>query len=123
MLYVTAKAWCKQKIFFFKKEGLLLGVLGEGVIKGQASTGTVLHMVFLFLGAKSLQSCLICDLMYCSPPGSSVRGVLQARTVEWVSLTSPALAGRFFTTNATWEAHLFLVTQLRLQKVNLAASE
>ena len=40
-----------------------------------------------------------------------------------MTLTSPALAGRFFTTNATWEAHLFLVTQLRLQKVNLAASE
>ena len=31
------------------------------------------------------QSCLtLCDLMDCSPPGSSVRGVSQARILEWV---------------------------------------
>ena len=67
---------------------------------------------------KSLQSCLtLCNPMDCSPPGSSVHGILQARTLEWVpfpppgessrlrhqtaSLMSPALAGRFFTTCAT----------------------
>ena len=60
-----------------------------------------------------LQSCLtFCDPMDCSPPGSSVHGILQARILEWVaisfsrgssqprikpaSLMSPALAGRFF---------------------------
>ena len=33
--------------------------------------------------AKSLQSCLtLCQAMDCSPPGSSVRGILQARTLE-----------------------------------------
>ena len=64
--------------------------------------------------AKSLQSCpTLCDSMDCSLPGSSVRGILQARTLEWVamtsressdpgieptSLSSPALAGGFFTT-------------------------
>ena len=55
-------------------------------------------------------------------PGSSVHEILQARILEWVampsdfpdpgietaSLGSPALAlvlaGRFFTTSATWEA-------------------
>ena len=58
----------------------------------------------------------------CSLPGSSVRGIPQARILEWVvfsppgdlpnpgikpaSLPSPALAGKFFTTSATWEAHL-----------------
>ena len=58
--------------------------------------------------------------MDCSPPGSSVLGILQARILEWVpfltpgdlpdpgiesvSLASPALAGGFFTTSATWEA-------------------
>ena len=31
------------------------------------------------------QSCLtLCDSMDCSSPSSSVRGILQARTVEWV---------------------------------------
>ena len=73
--------------------------------------------------AKSLQSCpTLRDPVDCSPPGSSVCGILQARILEWVampssrgifpypgiepaSLTSPALAGKFFTTRATWEAH------------------
>ena len=57
--------------------------------------------------------------MDCSLPGSSVHGILQARILEWVamsssrgssqprmesmSLLSPALAGRFFTTSTTWE--------------------
>ena len=48
----------------------------------------------------------------CSPPGSSVHGIFQARILEWlpflplgdfpgpgVKPTSPALAGRFFTTD------------------------
>jgi len=55
--------------------------------------------------------------MDCSPPGSSVNGIIQARILEWVlfptsgdlpnpgiELTSPALTGRFFTTSTTWEA-------------------
>ena len=57
--------------------------------------------------------------MDCDPPGSFVYGIFQARIVEWVaispgdlpdpgiepvSLASPALAGGFFTTSATWEA-------------------
>ena len=37
--------------------------------------------------AKSLQSCLtLCDSMNCSPPGSSVHGILQARILEWVEV-------------------------------------
>ena len=70
--------------------------------------------------AKSLQLCpTLCDSMIHSPPGSSVHGILQARILEWVamptskgfsqpriepaSLTSPALAGRFFTSSTTWQ--------------------
>ena len=72
--------------------------------------------------AKSIQSCpTLWDPMDCSPPGSSVHRILQARILEWVaepssrgssnpgikpiSLESSALAGRFFTTSAIWEAH------------------
>ena len=70
---------------------------------------------------KSLQSCPdLCDPMDRSQAASSVHGILQARILEWVpgplsgdlpnpgikpqSLMSPALAGGFFTTSATWEA-------------------
>ena len=69
-------------------------------------------------------SCFSCvqlrDPMDCSLPGSSVHGISQERTLEWVAipspgdlptlrikltcLMSPALADGFFTTRATWEA-------------------
>ena len=55
-----------------------------------------------------------CNPMDCSPPGSSVHGIFQARILEWVAISSSrrcsqrrdrihvswvfALAGRFFTT-------------------------
>ena len=42
------------------------------------------------LHVKSLQSCrTLCDLMDCSPPGSSVNGILQARTLGWVPCPPP----------------------------------
>ena len=38
--------------------------------------------------AKSLQSCpTLCNPMDSSPPGSSVHGILQARIVEWVTIS------------------------------------
>ena len=38
---------------------------------------------------KSLQSCLtLCDPMDCSPPGSSIQGILQARILDWVVMHS-----------------------------------
>ena len=37
--------------------------------------------------AKSLQSCpTLCNHIDCSPPGSPVPGILQARTLEWVAI-------------------------------------
>ena len=76
-----------------------------------------------YMHAKLLQLCpTLCELMDCSLWGSSVHGILQARTLEWAampssrgssrprdwtaSLTSPALAGGFFTTGG--RAHLVL---------------
>ena len=38
--------------------------------------------------AKSLQSCpTLCDPIDGSPPGSSIPGILQARTLEWVAIS------------------------------------
>ena len=40
--------------------------------------------------AKVLQSCpTLCDPIDGSPPGSSVPGILQARTLEWVAISFP----------------------------------
>ena len=72
--------------------------------------------------AKSLQLRLtLWDPLDCSLPGSSLHGIVQARILEWVAISSSrgsswprnrtctsciasCIAGRFFTTSATWEA-------------------
>ena len=39
--------------------------------------------------AKSLHSCpILCDPRDGSPPGSPILGILQARTLEWVAISS-----------------------------------
>ena len=41
-------------------------------------------------GVLVAQLCLtLCNSMDCSPPGSSVWGILQARILEWVVIPSP----------------------------------
>ena len=40
------------------------------------------------LGVKVAQSCLtLCNPIGCSPPDSSVYGILQARILEWVAIS------------------------------------
>ena len=61
--------------------------------------------------AHSFSDVWLCYLMDCSPPGSSVHGILQARILKWFAISSSrgssqsrdrtcisCLAGRFFTT-------------------------
>ena len=48
----------------------------------------IYHRDNLAAAAKSLQSCpTLCDPIDSSPPGSSVPGILQARTLEWVAIS------------------------------------
>jgi len=43
--------------------------------------------------AKLLQSCpTLCDPMNCSPPGSSVLRILQARVLEWIAVPSSTVS-------------------------------
>ena len=40
--------------------------------------------------ARSLQSCpTLCNLVACTPPGSCVHGILQARALEWEEGVAP----------------------------------
>ena len=49
---------------------------------------TKVHVVKPAAAAKSLQSCpTLCDPIDGSPPGSTVPGILQARTLEWVAIS------------------------------------
>ena len=60
----------------------------------------------------------LCNTMNCTPPGSFVHGILQARTLEWVAIPFSrgyfwprdqtqvsCIAGEFFTIWATQKAH------------------
>ena len=75
--------------------------------------------MYVLCCAKSLQSRLtLCNPMDCSPPGSSVRGVSQARILEWVAISScrgspagvepalPALSGAFFITELSGKSKI-----------------
>ena len=68
------------------------------------------HLPFLIskIKMKVTKSCLtLCNPMPCSPPGSSVHGLFQARVLEWVAISfsrgssqpkdGTHIAGRFFT--------------------------
>ena len=76
--------------------------------------------------AKSLQLCLtLCNSVVCSPPGFSFHGILQARRLEWVSISFsrgifPAQGSNLYllhllhwqsgsSTSTTWEALIHLL--------------
>ena len=54
--------------------------------KSPSSVGTSFLVSYVKLVLVT-QSCMtLCDLMDCSPPDSSVRGILQSRILEWVAI-------------------------------------
>ena len=49
---------------------------------------SVTDVIYIYAAAKSLQSCpTLRDPIDGSPPGSTVPRILQARTLEWVSIS------------------------------------
>jgi len=99
--------WGRLALYYLKKNRTILSC----------------NLTTMYMCAQSLQSCLtLCDPKDHSQPGSSVHRILQARILERVgcpppgdlpdprikpmSLKSPALADRFFTTTtrATWKS-------------------
>ena len=73
---------------------------------------------------------VLCDPMDCSLPGSSIYGILQARILKWVSISSSKrsslprdrtciscvswIGSQFFTTSSTWDAPYFSLTSPEL---------
>ena len=62
------------------------------------NTGVGSHFLLQYMKVKSesevAQSCpTLSDPMDCSPPGSSVHGIFQARVLEWVPLPYPGFVG------------------------------
>ena len=64
------KKWSAFRVYEF-------GILGYGGLTVRPCVCLIAH------------SCpTLCDHMDCSPPGSSVHGILQARILEWVAISS-----------------------------------
>ena len=59
------------------------------ITKNTISKLRIICTLGLYVCAKSLQSCpALCDPMDCSPPSSSVHGILQTRILEWIAMPS-----------------------------------
>ena len=76
----------------------------------------------------------LCDHMGCSPPGSSVHGILQARILEWVAIPfsressrprgwtqASRIPGRFSTIWATREAHFNFICLMKFSACSNAS--
>ena len=101
-------AWCEVQMFCFSGRNSRFWVLSNC---GSPWWGWKVKVLVT-------QSCpTLCNLVDCSPPGSSIHGILQARIPEWVAIplfrgsSQPrdrtqvcCIAGRFFTMWATREA-------------------
>ena len=83
-------------------------------------THTYLLIMYVFMCLVSQSCSTLLDPMHCSPPDSSVHGILQAKILEWATMPSSRwysqtrdgtqvsrVAGGFFTIWATREAHVF----------------
>ena len=56
--------------------------------KSEENRGEEYVVLAAAAAAKSLQSCpTLCDPIDSSPPGFSIHGIFQARTLEWVAIS------------------------------------
>ena len=115
-------AWyhCPKQVFtFFLTVNLdynctahfsLEGKMGLREVKQLTHSHTAIRRQWQCAGGLVTKPCLtLCDPVDCSPPGSSVHGISQARVLEWAAIsfsrgssqprnqTRIRVAGRFFT--------------------------
>ena len=115
-------------MFLFPWKSVLYQVLGHAfleftVLTSKSPPFTATQFVHCITSWKLVtQSCpTLCNSMDCSPPGSSVHGILQVRILEWVAIpfsrgsSQPRdwthiswITGRFFT---VWEYASYLYIQ------------
>ena len=79
-------AICFSRGSFWPKDWTQVSLIAGRLFTGWATRED--SMGSAAAAAKSLQSCpTLCDPMDYSPPGFSVHGILQARTLEWVAIS------------------------------------
>ena len=67
-----------------------------GICRASWSDLTLAHMGWFIYCCRSVAKLCptLCNPMDCSPPGSSVHGISQARTLEWVAISSSSRSSR-----------------------------
>ena len=79
----------------------------KGFIKSEVSTKAFKGQAAAATAAKLLELCpTLCDPIDCSPPGSPVPGILQARILEWVAIS--------FSSAWKWKVKVKSLTRARL---------
>ena len=87
----SSKASILHSAFFIVQLSYPYMTTGKTIaLTRQTFVDKVMSLLFNMLSAtaaKSLQSCpTLCDPIDGSPPGSSIPGILQARTLEWIAI-------------------------------------
>ena len=90
----VAKSFTENFFCLYEFPAVSTGLLSRAVLV-ECSAELGLHtknmdvIIVTAAAAESLQSCpTLCDPTDGSPPGSAVPGILQARTLEWVAISS-----------------------------------
>ena len=100
---------CRQTLYHLSHQGSLypLGLLIIIIMIWSKSIISILQIQIPAAAAKSLQSCLTpCDPIEGSPSGSTIPGILQARTLEWVAIS--------FSSAWKWKVKVKLLSCVRL---------
>ena len=76
----------ENEIMFYRKTRGLCSL--SNLVQSSNMQNTWANTGFIWENCLATQPCpTLCDPMDCSPPGSSVRGISQARTLEWVAIS------------------------------------
>ena len=87
---------CRQILYHLSHQGILTHIYSY--------SHTFIHM-YEEKENEVIQSCpTFCDPMDCSPPGSSIHGIFQARILEWVAISFSR--GSFWSRDLTWVFHI-----------------
>ena len=78
---ISRSHWDKQNANVFRPQECEKRMYIKKALKWEA------HDAVIVLSLSHIE--LFCDPLNCSPPGSSVRGIFQARTLEWVAKPPP----------------------------------
>ena len=71
------------------------GHRGSVLQPAKQGLGPSLHLMKDKGESEAAQSCpTLCDPLDCSPPGSSIHGILQARILEWIAIAFSPIAMR-----------------------------